>query len=287
MSKSIICFPSDPVNTRKVDEAYESDAKAFARLGCAIAVWNMDEPDSNIKVIQGAPQENIPIIWRGWMLDSNKYHQWSDKAHHQNYVVAVSMDQYHEHHRVDKWSKKLQRFTTQTWLLPAVNWEGLIDDLNVFPCHVKDFVKSANAHDLPRPCHSGYDILEHVEAIKKQRGALEGGLALRQHIFVDDSFPETRTWVINNAVYIPPAVDTPELRAWCETLLATQEPSVPFTMDIVKNTAGQYLVMDCGDAGVSDWKEWEATPSHIDTIRVQWNHWLDNIHTNPNLDVRP
>lgn len=266
-----ICFPSDPMSPRSVDPEYVDDAKAFAALGAGILVWPMDEPGARATPAKGfSNHEDAPVAWRGWMLDRDNYKAWVSALGSR--TPRFDLAQYEMHHRMRNWVPAVQGATPKAWFIASAKDAGG----EMFPCHVKDGVKSANASHLPRPCLSVADIELHETELKRQRGKLDDGLVLREHV---DAYPdETRVWVmgptINDFYFLSVAPAPDPSVAWLHGILADAPPGffdAPFTMDIArKKGGGGYFVMDMGDAGVSDYKEAREFPSILNALRARW-----------------
>ena len=285
-----VCFPSDPLSSRSVDPDYIEDARAFAQLGAGVLVWSMDEPHLKTREAKGFTwHEGAPAVWRGWMLDSEHYRRWSQSLG--TLRPRYDLLDYEMHHRMRHWIPVVRPFTPEAWFIDSSHD---VQDF-MFPCHVKDGVKSANASYLPRPCWNHGDVVLHEQELKKQRGVLDDGLVVRRHMDVDGL--ETRVWVMGPAVDDIYCVAHESLRNWVAQVLANAPAAffaAPFTMDVVqeKHTL-QYRIMDMGDAGVSDYKEGHADPAFLGMLRSRWYRtWMEPERTvdyawaeNPTLSV--
>ena len=269
---AIVCFPSNPLSSRNVDPDYVEDANAFAQIGAGILTWSMDEPHLKTREARGFTwHEGAPVVWRGWMLDSEHYRLWSQSLGMLR--PRYDLQDYEMHHRMRHWIPVVKTFTPEAWFLDSS--QDLQDFM--FPCHVKDGVKSANASYLPHPCWSHEDVVLHEQELKKQRGVLDDGLVIRRHMEVDGV--ETRVWVLgptfDDVHFVEHERNASEpLRHWLAQVLANAPGSffaAPFTMDVVQEKrTGQYRVMDMGDAGVSDYKEGHADPAFLTRLRLGW-----------------
>ena len=273
MANINICFPSDPMSPRKVDPEYFLDAQAFSKLGAGILVWPMDEPSARVKPAQGfdsLDNDTAPVAWRGWMLDSHEYEAWTAALGAR--APRFTLAQYEMHHRMRNWVPAVAAFTPTTWFIESAHDA----DVTMFPCHVKDGVKSANATHLPRPCMSVLDIGLHETELKRQRGKLDDGLVLREHLDAWEN--ETRVWVMgadaHDFYFYDTGQHTYDLSAsWLKKALVNAPPDffdAPFTMDIAQTKKGVLFVMDMGDAGVSDYKEAHQDPEFLDSLRNGW-----------------
>lgn len=266
-----ICFPSDPMSPREVDPDYLADAQGFAELGAGILVWPMDEPGAKVRPAKGfSVKDDAPVAWRGWMLDSNGYQAWTSALGER--TARYDLSQYEMHHRMRNWVPAVEGFTPKTWFVGSAKDAAP----EMFPCHVKDGVKSANATHLPRPCMNANDVELHETELKRQRGKLDDGLALREHVEAWE--PETRVWVmgptIDDFYFCKRVRGAPEPSVdWLHEVLANAPPAffdAPFTMDIARKKSGNYFVMDMGDAGVSDYKEGHESPEFLTFLRQRW-----------------
>lgn len=264
------------MSPREVDPDYLQDAHAFAALGAGVLVWSMDEPRSAVCAAKGFSSYNdAPVVWRGWMLDSTKYQEWL--AGLRQRVPLFSLAQYEMHHRMRHWVPAVQGFTPLTWFV--ANTHEVREFM--FPCHVKDGVKSANATHLPRPCMNIGDVALHEQALMHQRGGLDDGLVLRQHW--DASATEVRVWVMgpdpSDMHYHLVDRSPVPTKEWLSQVLQGASPQffdAPFTMDIALSGSGELFVMDMGDAGVSDYKEGWQSRAFLDTLRSAWYQtWLN------------
>lgn len=271
MPETNICFPSDPMFPREVDPDYLWDAHAFSTLGAGVLVWSMDEPGAKVRAaLSFASHDNAPVAWRGWMLSGQRYDEWVDALAAR--TPRFTRSQYEMHHRMRNWVPAVQGFTPKTWFVGSAQNATL----DMFPCHVKDGVKSANAKHLPRPCQTVHDVELHEKELLRQRGKLDDALVLREH--VDAMELETRVWVMGPTMddfYFCKGVrGAPEPSAeWLHNALAKAPPAffdAPFTMDIGQTFSGELFVMDMGDAGVSDYKEGHESPEFLMTLRQRW-----------------
>lgn len=258
------------MSPREVDAEYAQDAHAFALLGAGILVWSMDEPGAAVRPAKGfSNHPSAPVVWRGWMLDSSRYQDWIAALGARPALFALG--QYEMHHRMRNWVPAVQDNTPLTWFVESLHE---VQDF-MFPCHVKDGVKSANAKHLPRPCRSVSDVALHEKALIVQRGQLDDGLVLRKHM--DASATEIRVWVMGPDpsqmhYHIAPSSPIPT-KEWLAQVLNRASPSffdAPFTMDIALEGNGNLFVMDMGDAGVSDYKEGAESPEFLAKLRQAW-----------------
>ncbi|WP_413491755.1 ATP-grasp domain-containing protein [Morganella psychrotolerans] len=200
----------------------------------------------------GAFKSDIPVIWRGWMLNTEEYQQLHRVIALHGGTMLSSADNYISNHHITGWYECCRKFTPETVITSAnANFDELICDLQWPAYFVKDYVKSLTT-SRGSIAENADEIREIIKLITHYRGEIEGGICLR-HIeyFIENT--ERRYFVLNKKVYsadshIPHIVYD----------IADKINTPFFSVDIAENTAGKLRLIEIGDGQVSDIKEWDT-----------------------------
>ena len=220
----IILFPSDPLDPRKVDSAFEHEAEAAKAAGAHIAKVSLDSAGTPFGM-WGLPRADDtdhphPTIYRGWMLKPQAYLDLYRSALRGGALLVNSPDEYRYCHELPQWYGSFGGSTPKSvWIKP--NKEGYFEldgailevskQLGNGPYVVKDFVKSRK-HEWDTACFIP-DISKLVEVtetfLELQSDDLNGGLVYRQYIPLKQvgTHPksgapihnEIRTWTLGGA----------------------------------------------------------------------------------------
>jgi len=116
---------------------------------------------------------------------------------------------------------------------------------------VKDYVKSLTTR-RGSIARTPAEAAEVARAIAETRGAIEGGLCVRRvERFVTET--ERRIFVAQGQPFAHDG-EVPALAVE----IAARIPSAFFTIDLVRDEAGAWRVVELGDGQVSDRKDWTA-----------------------------
>ncbi len=282
-----LLFNQDPMNPRISDAAYAHEVAAAERLGitCSLVSFEalVDEGDAERAVLRVAPasEEGEIGVYRGWMVTPKQYAALYDALADRRVTLVNSPEQYEHCHYLPRWYKTLEGHTprsvwTQAGDTSLARLMVLLQSFGDRPVIVKDFVKSRK-HEWAEACFipSAAD----AEAVARVTGRflelqgddLSGGLVLREFMDFEPLAPHVRSGMpltrefrlffldgepIQVSRYWDQgdyAGETPPLEYF--TRLAANVESRFFTMDVAKTKQGEWLVVELGDAQVSELPE--------------------------------
>ncbi len=246
-------FPVSDLNPRKVDEAFADQYEALKAVGIPCALLRDG-------IVVGADIKGHRVVYRGWMLSTVDYTHMVNAIYAAGGQPFTSLGEYMLCHHLPGWYRYIEDMTMKTVFFPSdCDIEAELYNLKWNGYFIKDHVKSNNGalgSVAMRP-EEGPAI---VAELAKYRGAIEGGLCVREHMPVTD---ERRIFVRGGRVH---AIEgTPLDYVYMAKELAMTRILAPFySIDIGTNRYGKAVVVEIGDGQVSDIKEW--TPNQFANI---------------------
>jgi hypothetical protein len=272
-------FPSDPLNTRRIDEAFQDQAKTLTDAGFGYAIVNLeDDRIFSPRAVTPLGQDNL--VYRGWMLSEGEYDKLETLVRVYGGKLLTNKDQYYQTHHIPNWYMLLNDMTAQTLVFPidTIDFDDA-DELwdRVFErnllrtgwreCFVKDYVKSLKTAG-GSIVRNAAELRRVVEEMQKFRGTIEGGLCIRQF---EEYIPQTevRFFVVNGKVFAPKIdssisiIGNKMFHVLAEE--AAKRITAPFfSVDIAMRADFTPRVVECGDGQVSDLVGW--TPEEFAKI---------------------
>ena len=282
-----LLFSSDPMNPRRPDADYADETAAAQRSGLDFSLVRfealVDEQDAEGAVRRVAPasEEGEVGVYRGWMMTPDKYAVLYDALADRRVTLINSPAQYKHCHHLPNWYGRLKGYTPRSvWTaaedmsLPRLR--VLLKEFGNGPVIVKDFVKSRK-HEWLTVCFipSASDT-EAVERVTKrflelQGDDLNGGLVLREFVEFEplgvhpkSAMPLTREFRLffldGQPIQVSRYWDQGDYQGQLPPLdhfthLASSVESRFFTMDVARTVAGEWLVVELGDAQVAELPE--------------------------------
>lgn len=244
----VFVYPADYFHPHRPDALFQSEAQALAEKGFSVCVWN------GSRFAPSRPMGLRPL-YRGWMLTladyQGMYSQWAQLG----ILALTSPEQYALTHYLPNWYSLLKDWTPETVRIKFP--DELIDTLNGLGWDgyfLKDDVKSLKTGGGSL-LTSVADAERWLREMKQFRGQIEGGICIRK---VEKWLPETeeRWFIWRGQAFGPNASSAvPEPVAVAVDLI----DSPFFSVDIVKNQAGEWRIVELGDGQVSDLVGWEPT----------------------------
>ena len=249
----IFVFPEDEVRRGSADSAFDDQVECLSRRGHSIAIATAR---NRIKILTGK-HHGGDAVFRGWMMDPDRYSQMYASFLGQGITLVTSPVQYRSAHHIDGWYHAISDLTPRTILFPGASrisgmaipeWRGYF---------VKDYVKSLTTRRGSR-AESPAEIDGILNDIENYRGLIEGGVCLRK---LEDwnASTEARHFVYRGIPHsaVSPVPDIVKLVA--------QRLFLPFyCVDSIINSQGDARVVEIGDGQVSDLKHW--TPDQFAEI---------------------
>jgi hypothetical protein len=245
-------FPSDPIDLRQPDEPFREQADEVRKLGIGVSVVALDELGQKNCRLRGPIPRDATVVYRGWMLTPAEYEGLLDLISSGGAVPLISLEKYLLCHYLPNWYPLISEFTAETRVFPAnANLANELMALGWQKFFIKDFVKSLKT-SVGSVIADPADITLVVSEMQKFRGAIEGGVCVRQfEEFIPNS--ERRYFVIAKRPHAASG-SPPELVFEC----AQRVQSPFFSIDIAVNSDGVDRVVEIGDGQVSDLVGWDA-----------------------------
>ena len=245
-------FPSDPIDLRQPDEPFREQADEVRKLGIGVSVVALDELGQKNCRLRGPIPRDATVVYRGWMLTPAEYEGLLDLISSGGAVPLISLEKYLLCHYLPNWYPLISEFTAETRVFPAnANLANELRALGWQKFFIKDFVKSLKT-SVGSVIADPADITLVVSEMQKFRGAIEGGVCVRQfEEFIPNS--ERRYFVIAKRPHAASG-SPPELVFEC----AQRVQSPFFSIDIAVNSDGVDRVVEIGDGQVSDLVGWDA-----------------------------
>jgi hypothetical protein len=248
-------FPSDPLDPKRIDEAFSDQAAAFIKYGIGHSLVNTMEAK-----FHGRIPEDSTVVYRGWMLTPEEYEGLNILVTAKGSKLLTSPEEYVLCHYLPNWYPLLKEFTAETLIFPGTpNVEELVQAVKMClgrsgweKCFVKDYVKSLKIGDLATLVNPD-DVSRTVEAMNKYRGTVEGGLCIRRWEKLAD---EQRFFVVNGKLSWEPSCTPPD--DYIPVAVGVMGCiRVPFySIDIARREDGAPRLVEIGDGQVSDLVGW-------------------------------
>lgn len=278
-----LLFCADPLQPRRIDEAYQAEYEAVIRLGMDVSLISFealtDEADAEAATAR-VPAAAAPTlgIYRGWMLTTQQYGRLYDALRKCKIMLINSPEQYAHCHLLPQSYHKVESLTPKTlWIakedFALDNLAGLLEPFGANPIIVKDYVKSRK-HEWAEACFipSAADTeaaARVVETFLRRQGeSLTGGLVFREFVeFVpltihpQSGMPLTREFRLifldGEALAVSRYWDSGEYTGEVPpldkfTAIARTIESRFFTMDVAQTRQGEWMIIELGDAQVAE-----------------------------------
>ena len=274
------------MNPRVPDAAYANEVVAVERLGIGVSIVRfealVDEDDAEgaVRRVAPAPEEGEVSVYRGWMMTPAQYAALYEALSDRRVTLINTPAQYEHCHHLPNWYGRLEGQTPRSVWTKADDMSlprlmVLLRDFGDRPVIVKDYVKSRK-HEWSEACFipsaADAQAVERVTSrfLELQGSDLAGGLVLREFVEFEplgvhprSGMPLTREFRLFFLDGQPIQVS----RYWEQgdyegepplahfTRLASSVGSRFFTMDVARTVAGEWLVVELGDAQVAELPE--------------------------------
>jgi ATP-grasp domain, R2K clade family 3 len=242
-------YPSDPFSPKKIDEAFEKEARLIKDANFSIHIINTDDIE-NAKIIPVLNTEDS-LIYRGWMLPRESYEKLYEKVNKQ---LLTSPESYLYAHHLPNWYNDLKEFTMQSRYSVGEDTKQLYKDWGNQPAFVKDYVKSLKTGSPPI-ISSKIELEQLMDKMKQYRGYIEGGIVLREPKELV-SATETRFFVLKGQVFSKDETVSLEMHEMAQQIAQKVNHTSFFSIDLVKDTNDKVWLIEIGDGQVSDSVGW-------------------------------
>lgn len=247
-----ILAPAHPLQRGVADELVEEEVAALRALGVPVSLFAEDALESGTLRARPPIEPGDVVLYRGWMKTLPAYAVLVSEVERLGGVMLTGVDAYARCHHLPGWYADCVDVTPETRLFAAdADLEVELASLDWPAYFVKDYVKSLTT-SRGSIAKTPAEAAEVARAIAETRGAIEGGLCVRR---VEHFVPETERRIFV-ALGHPFAHDGDVPAVAVE--VAARMPTAFFTIDVVRDVAGAWRVVELGDGQVSDRKEWTA-----------------------------
>lgn len=244
-------YACDPLNSRQPYAEYLEEYQQAKLLGIPCSLYSESDSAAGNFSPRPALILQLPVVYRGWMLTLNDYQHLSDWISNSGASLQTSLEQYQRCHHLPGWYDVCHTLTPETYCFDAdTDFSVALAPLNWSKYFVKDYVKSLTTLRGSIAC-SPQEVNEIVTLLKKYRGAIEGGICIRQFEALQEQ-TEERYFIYQGRAF---ARDNriPEIVHQIAKLI----DSPFFSVDIVLSDAGEQRLIELGDGQVSDKKKWQ------------------------------
>lgn len=268
-------YCSDPLNPRRIDPHFASEAQVVRELGGTVALI---DHDSLLAGQMSAAVARVPVgfgsAWyRGWMIPTAVYARFAAALESRGARLLTAAEDYSRAHELPGWYATFADVTPRSVWLPSSpgvvptpsELAALVAPLGSGPGLLKDYVKSRKhewqeARFVPQLSDTGGLHRVASRFVELQEDFLAGGVVVRAF----EQFDTTRSgagearvwWVDGDPVLIGPHPDTPQ---GCPTPeldrvhTAVRALGCRFvTTDVAQRVDGEWRVIEVGDGQVSD-----------------------------------
>ena len=286
-----VLFCSDPLHSRRVDEAYQAEHDAAQSDGAEVSLLDFEalayenNAEGAVARVAAAAAQTLGV-YRGWMLSVGQYAQLFEALQERRITLINTPEQYAHCHLLPLSYGQIAAYTPKTVWAAKEDFSidtlaALLEPFGAGPVIVKDYVKSRK-HEWAEACFipSASDTEAAAQVaetfIRRQGADLTGGLVFREFeefepltVHPQSSMPLTREfrlifwngkllvssryWDAGNYLgELPPAAKF--------TAIAGTIPSRFFTMDVARTVRGEWRIIELGDAQVAE------LPSEVDAL---------------------
>ncbi len=248
-----ILYPANPVNSKEADEPYQEEFSILRARGADCSLFDFDAIELNELKPRPGISTGDEVLYRGWMLDSDRYRKLAALVEARGGAPFTSHEQYLRCHHLPNWYESCAEFTAESVFFAFD--EKLVDNVERLGWEqffVKDFVKSNTTARGSIAATPG-EVRDIAELIAKYRGEIEGGIAVRRVEQYDDA-TEVRYFVFNGKAYAPDST-VPDI----VSSIAARVDAGFFSVDIIRRSDGELRLDEVGDGQVSDKKSWSES----------------------------
>lgn len=267
----LILFPSSYFNVSKVDEDLQSEYDAVKAAGLFdVILFGYDKWfEEDQLVIKDTPQEERTAVYRGYMMNPEKYERFYQHLLENNIRLITTPKEYELMHIFPNVYELLKEDTAKMEIYPLhtqINVDSIKHTIGQFM--VKDYVKSVKGTEFPK--YFGEDIIQEefdqwMEVFYKYRGnLLTGGICIKEYLNLKhygDHTNEYRVFYINNNI----ATITRNSGQNIDASLPPQQllekyshlESRYYTVDYAELEDGSWKIIEAGDGQVSGLAEYQ------------------------------
>lgn len=282
----LVLHPLDPLNRRRPDDTYAAESAACDRLEIGRTLIDHDalvqsDVDRAVRLVPVQPRPVVGV-YRGWMVTVEQHALFSQTLEARGVRLVNTPDAYRYCHHLPESYSVIKGQTPRSVWMPiagAFDLDRIMEMLRPFadaPLIVKDYVKSQK-HAWEEACFipaaSDREAVGRVvrRFLELQEADLAGGLVFREFVELEPAGRHPRSGMPLTREYRLFFLDGRPLLCteyWEEGDYHGEEPPVErfvdlaakvrsrfFTMDVARKRAGDWMVVELGDAQVAGMPE--------------------------------
>jgi len=259
----IFLLPCEPFNLKKVDYDFKDEYLAIESLGMTIYLFDHDEfvTNGNLVTDFNFTKKTDVVVLRSWMLKSDQYKKLWNILGSNGFSIINSPEEYTNCHHYPNCHKWISEHSPKSVYFTDLSPESIIRNREMIDGDViiKDYVKSEKGLDdifILEKKILDEDLVKRVNKFKNTRGQLfNEGIVFKEVLNLKkygDKTNEFRIFYLNhNRISICQNSDLP----WGNkpTIIpdVSKIESNFFTVDIAELDNGNWIILECGDGGVS------------------------------------
>lgn len=252
-----ILYMSEYGKPNTVDSTFEFEATTASRQFSRILIIDSEkfEEDNIVKISEPYKGD---AIYRGHMLTIKQYVRLYNACLSKGIRLINNPIEYYNAHHIDQWYPHVSDYTAPTiFCAEDDDFYEVLGDTCWEKYFIKDAVKSLSTGRSPFTSYID-EIPDIVAAMKKFKGFIEGGLTIRKFEQYKDG-SEERYFILYGKIYSR-LLSVPEEVNHILSQAAKDINSNFFSVDIAQREDGVYRIVEIGDGGVSDTKNWNVYP---------------------------
>jgi len=297
-----LLFPCDYFDKSAIDEAYSEEYAIAKSLGFDIILFDYDKFIQTSKINVSASKDGCFLLYRGWMLNVNKYYLLQCQLQDNGYNLLTPSGLYQSTHHFDEiyYYIKDKIETPKSVVIQFDNqWKYFDPDIGWLPLDLKyvfkdyfimkDNVKSVKGTDFPTKISvniSDEELKELVEKFEKYRSDLfTGEIVLKQYVELKKYGDTTNEWrvfyFLENVMTVSRNSNQPENCPKVPDSLInnkslTRLTSFFYTIDFAETEDGKWIVIETGDGQVSGLSPNQNILEFYTKIQNYWNQKYNN-----------
>ena len=262
--KYTLLYPADFFDIKKVDPDYEDEYReAVTFPEFRILFYNYDEFTAGNKLkIYPAVTDGGLCIYRGWMLQTERYRELYQALQAQGLTLINSPEEYENCHEFPNSYPLIKEYTPKMLSFRAgesIDWETVRSRLDRFM--IKDYVKSVKGSDFPAffDCsYSSCEMDEYIDRFIEMRGDLfVKGIVLKEYVDLKQSAGitnEYRLFILNGKRLSLSRNSNQQTGDPVPEQMISSLPVLKsrfYTVDFAECSNGDWIVIETGDGQVS------------------------------------
>lgn len=158
-----IIYPGDYSNPTLPDDIFEDEYYFAQKKNISCLLLHPESTITGKYIFSGTFKPYIPVIWCGWMLNTEEYQKLQHTIILSGGTILTSADEYIQNHHIIGWYECCREFTPETVITSVdANFEEMARNLRWPAYFVKDYVKSltTNRGTIAKNANGGREIIK-------------------------------------------------------------------------------------------------------------------------------